>query len=116
MLALDWGTMSPVLTPTLLDPIAERFELSETELGRLFGVSRQAVGQWRERGVPSNRMAKVTTVAAIGDLLGHQLKAERIPGVARRPADAYGGLSMLGRTESAKQDGLRMRTRRSLDS
>ena len=45
--------MGPVQTPTLLDPIAERFELTETELGRLFGVSRQAVGQWRERGVPS---------------------------------------------------------------
>ena len=87
--------MNPVLTPTLLDPIVETFELTETELGHLFGVSRQAVGQWRERGVPSNRMAKVTTVAAIGDLLGHQLKAERIPGVARRPAGAYGGLSML---------------------
>ena len=56
--------MSPVLTPTLLDPIAETLELNETELARLFGVSRQAVGQWRERGVPSNRMAKVTTAAA----------------------------------------------------
>src|SRR5215210_5881101 len=87
--------MSPVLTPTLLDPIAETFELTETELGRLFGVSRQAVAQWRERGVPSNRMAKVATVAAIADLLRHRLKAERIPGIARRPADAYGGLSML---------------------
>ena len=44
--------MSPVLTPTLLDPIAETLELSETELARLFGVSRQAVGQWRERACP----------------------------------------------------------------
>src|SRR3954449_3246693 len=87
--------MSSVLTPTLLDPIAETFELSETELGRLFGVSRQAVGQWRERGVPSNRMAKVATVAAICDLLNHRLKPERIPGAARRPAAAYGGLSIL---------------------
>src|SRR4051812_50195473 len=86
--------MSPVLTPTLLDPVSETFELSETELGRLFGVSRQAVGQWRERGVPSNRMAKVTTVAAIGDLLRHRLKRERIPGIARRPAEAYGGPSV----------------------
>ena len=98
--------MSPVLTPTLLDPIAETLELSETELGRLFGVSRQAVGQWRERGVPSNRMAKVTTVAAICDLLGHRLKPERIPGVARRPAKAYGGLSMLEMIERDRQDEL----------
>jgi hypothetical protein len=107
--------MSPVLTPTLLDPIAETFELNETELGRLFGVSRQAVGQWRERGVPSNRMAKVATVAAIGDLLQHRLKPERIPGIARRPADAYGGLSMLAMIERDRQDELQAEVRRSFD-
>jgi DNA-binding XRE family transcriptional regulator len=107
--------MSSVLTPTLLDPIAERFELTETELGRLFGVSRQAVGQWRERGVPSSRMAKVTTVAGIGDLLGHQLKAERIPGIARRPAEAYGGLSMLEMIERDRDDELIRMIRRTFD-
>src|SRR3954465_8394765 len=98
--------MNPVLTPTLLDPIAETLELPEPELGRLFGVSRQAVGQWRERGVPSNRMGEGTTGAAIGDPLGHQLKPERIPGVARRPADAYGGLSMLEMIERGREDEL----------
>ena len=36
--------MSPVLTPTLLDPVAETLELSETELGRLFGVSQAGGG------------------------------------------------------------------------
>jgi hypothetical protein len=107
--------MSPVLTPTLLDPIAETFELSETELGRLFGVSRQAVGQWRERGVPTTRMTMVTTVAAIADLLGHQLKPERIPGVARRPADAYGGLSMLEMIERGREDELLRMVRRTFD-
>src|SRR3954454_22397057 len=107
--------MSPVLTPTLLDPIAETLELSETELGRLFGVSRQAVGQWRERGVPSSRMAKVATVAAICDLLRHTLKPERIPGIARRPAAAYGGLSMLELIERDRQDELQARVRQSFD-
>lgn len=107
--------MSPVLTPTLLDPIADTFELSETELGRLFGVSGQAVGQWRERGVPSNRMAKVATVAAIADLLRHRLKPERIPGIARRPADAYGGVSMLELIERDRQDELQAEVRSSFD-
>jgi hypothetical protein len=107
--------MSPVLTPTLLDPIAETLELSETELGRLFGVSRQAVGQWRERGVPSSRKAKVATVAAIGDLLHHQLKPERIPGIARRPAEAYDGLSMLEMIERDREDDLLSLVRRSFD-
>ena len=107
--------MNPVLTPTLLDPVAETFELSETELGRLFGVSRQAVGQWRERGVPSSRMAKLATTAAICDLLRHRLKPERIPGIARRPARAYGGLSMLEMIESDRQDELQAEMRRSFD-
>jgi hypothetical protein len=107
--------MNPVLTPTLLAPISETFELTETELGRLFGVSRQAVGQWRERGVPSNRMAKVATVAAIADLLEHRLKAERIPGISRRPAEAYGGLSMLEMIERDRQDELQTEVRRSFD-
>jgi DNA-binding transcriptional regulator YdaS (Cro superfamily) len=107
--------MSPVLSPTLLDPIAETLELTETELGRLFGVSRQAVGQWRERGVPSNRVAKVATVAAIGDLLRHRLRPERTPGIARRPADAYGGLSMLEMIERDRQDELQAEVRRSFD-
>jgi hypothetical protein len=85
------------------------------ELGRLFGVSRQAVGQWRERGVPSRRMAKVATVAAIADLLGRRLRAERIPGIARRPADAYGGLSMLGMIERDREDELQALIRSSFD-
>ncbi|MFI5025824.1 MAG: hypothetical protein ACHQCI_03625 [Solirubrobacterales bacterium] len=107
--------MNPVLTPTLLDPVAETFELSETDLGRLFGVSRQAVGQWRERGVPSSRMAKLATTAAICDLLRHRLKPERIPGIARRPARAYSGLSMLEMIESDRQDELQAEMRRSFD-
>lgn len=107
--------MAPVLTPTLLDPIAETLELSETELGRLFGVSRQAVGQWRERGVPSSRKGKIATVAAICDLLRHRLKRERIPGIARRPADAYGGLSIIEMIQRDRQDELQALIRRSFD-
>ena len=80
---------------SLLDEIQAAFGLSKSELGELFGVSRQAVDQWRGRGVPSNRQEKAATIAATADLLSHQLKAERLPGVARRPAAAYGGSTML---------------------
>jgi DNA-binding XRE family transcriptional regulator len=107
--------MSPVLTPTLLDPIAETLGLTETELGRLFGVSRQAIGQWRERGIPSSRQAKAATVASICDLLGHQLKPERIPGIARRPAPAYGGLSMLEMIGRDRHERLHQLVRQSFD-
>ena len=79
--------------PSLLDEIQAAFGLTNTELGRLFGVSRQAVDQWRARGVPGNRQEKAAAIAATADLLSHQLKAERLPGIARRPA--YAGLTML---------------------
>jgi len=64
-------------------------------LASLFGVRRQAVDQWLERGVPSERQEKVQTLIAICDLLERKLKPGRLAGVARRPADAYGGKTML---------------------
>jgi hypothetical protein len=75
--------------------LMDAFELSKTELGLLFGVRRQAVDQWLERGVPSERQEKVQTLVAIADLLERKLKPGRIAGVARRPADAYGSKTML---------------------
>lgn len=75
--------------------LMDAFDLSKTELGSLFGVRRQAVDQWLERGVPSERQEKVQTLIAIVDLLERKLKPGRLAGVARRPADAYGGKTML---------------------
>jgi hypothetical protein len=75
--------------------LMDAFALSKTELGRLFGVSRQAVDQWLERGVPSERQEKLATLLAVVDLLERKLKPGRLPGVARRPADAYDGQTML---------------------
>jgi hypothetical protein len=69
--------------------------LNQTELGALFGVRRQAVDQWAARGVPAERQEKLATLGEIADLLAAKLKRDRIPGVARRSADAYGGRSML---------------------
>jgi hypothetical protein len=75
--------------------LMDAFELSKTELGSLFGVRRQAVDQWLERGVPAERQEKVQTLLAITDLLERKLKPGRLAGAARRPADAYGGKTML---------------------
>jgi hypothetical protein len=71
------------------------FALSKSELGRLFGVSRQAVDGWLAHGVPADRQEKLATLLALADLLERKLKTDRIPGVARRPADAYGGRTLL---------------------
>jgi hypothetical protein len=78
-----------------LERIRQVFALSLTQLGELFGVTRQAVSQWLEKGVPEEREAKVSTVASIADLLERQLKTDRIPGIVRREADAYGGRNAL---------------------
>ncbi|MDQ3759670.1 MAG: hypothetical protein M3331_06995 [Actinomycetota bacterium] len=79
----------------LLATIEAPFGLNRTETGRLFGVTRQAVESWHVDGVPSRRQEKAAAVAGIADLLSRRLKPERLPGIARRPAEAYGGLTML---------------------
>lgn len=107
--------MTTALATSLLDEIQATFDLSVTELARLFGVRRQAVAQWRERGIPSSRQEKAAAVAALGDLLTYRLKEERIPGVARRPAAAYGGLTMLEMIEAGRHGELVDTVRRSFD-
>lgn len=69
--------------------------LSRTDLAGLFGVKRQALERWGTHGVPAERQGKLATLGAIADLLTTQLKSDRIPGVVRRTAAAYGGRSIL---------------------
>ncbi len=95
--------------------LIEAFDLSKTELGSLFGVRRQAVDQWLDRGVPADRQEKVQTLLAVVDLLDRKLKPGRLPGVARRPADAYGGKTMLELIEAGRHDELLRRVRESFD-
>jgi DNA-binding XRE family transcriptional regulator len=78
-----------------LQRVTSALDINRTELARLFGVRRQAIEQWERRGVPGERQEKLATLDAIVDLLAAKLKPERIPGVVRRPAPAYGGRSIL---------------------
>ncbi len=73
----------------------ETWGLSQAEAARLFGVSRQAIGKWRRRGVPAERAGAVADLAAATDLLVHYLKRDRIPAVVRRPIPALGGVSLV---------------------
>lgn len=99
----------------LLSEITETFRLSKSELGRLFGVSRQAISEWERSGIPVSRQPKATVIAAIGDLLSHRLKRERIPGIARRRAPAYGDRTMLEMIAADQHEELLEITRRSFD-
>lgn len=78
-----------------LERVQDALGLSSAELGELFGVSRQAIDQWKERGIPPGRRARVGNVVSAIDFLDRKLKAGRLPLIARRPAAAFGGQSLL---------------------
>lgn len=103
------GTVGP------LREIMDTFALTYTDVGRLFGVSRQGVTQWLADGIPGDRQAKAATIAQVAALLRHSLVPERIPGLARQPADVYGGRSMLDMIEEDEHVRLLELTRRSFD-
>ncbi len=60
--------------------------LSRSEAARLFGVTRQALSKWLQRGVPENRFVDVGNLSAATDFLVRYLKPARIPAVVRRAA------------------------------
>ena len=73
----------------------EVWGLSQAETARLFGVSRQAIGKWLNRGIPPERSGAVSDLAAATDLLVRYLKRDRIPAVVRRPIPALGEASLM---------------------
>jgi hypothetical protein len=98
-----------------LERVKRLFDLSNSELARLFGTSRQAATSWLIKGVPSARLPKLHTVLNAGELLERQLKPGRIAAVARQRADAYGGISMLEMISAGRQEELLEDIRRSFD-
>ena len=78
-----------------LDRVLEVWGLSQSEAGRRFGVSRQAIAKWVSEGVPADRTQGVAELAAATDLLVHHLQRDRIPAVVRRPMAAFDDESLL---------------------
>ena len=79
-----------------LDRVQEIFGLSRTDTAQVFGVSRQAVQQWHDRGVPETHLERLDRLLLRAwRLLERKLKPGQVPLVARRPAAAYGGKSLL---------------------
>ena len=87
---------------TALAEVKDTFLLTDTELGKLLGVSRQAVGQWWSRGVPVAQMAEVDRLRELAESIERDVQAARIPAVIRQPAKDLGGLTLL---EYVKQNG-----------
>ena len=82
-----------------LDEIRAAFDLSETELGSLFGITRQAVSHWRAHGIPPHRSADVARVAELAEYLVREFLADRLPQIVRTPGrhknDGLGGRTFL---------------------
>lgn len=104
-----WGEqlrpLAEVLTSDRSDPprdqapvlgqIRRILDLSDPELARILGVTRQAMEQWRKRGIPAERSADVDRLSAAADWLAEELIAERIPQIVRTPVPGLGGRTML---------------------
>lgn len=78
-----------------LEVIGDELALGDSEIGQLFGVSRQAVRQWRDRDIPPERLGRVGEVLRVVQVMSRKLKPGRLALVARRPAAAFGGRSLL---------------------
>ena len=71
------------------------WDLSATQLGEMFGISRQAASKWLAEGAPASRRDQVALLGQATDLLDQWVKRERIPAVVRRPVEALGGRTRL---------------------
>lgn len=78
-----------------LAAIEHTFGLSKSALGRIFGISRQAVDEWLDKGVPAGRIADVQRLADLAHALKRRFIAERIPQIARAGIPGLGGRSIL---------------------
>lgn len=85
---------NPVGAPDVVK-VLETWRLTRAETARLFGVSRQAIGKWRRRGVPPERAEAIADLAAATGLLVRHLRRDRIPAVVRRPIPARGDTSLV---------------------
>lgn len=78
-----------------LTRIERTFALSKSALGRLFGISRQAVDEWLAKGVPAGRAADVGRIADLAGALERRFIPERVPQIARAAIPGLGGRSIL---------------------
>lgn len=103
------------ISPPLVH-VKELFGLNSSELAELFGVTRQAVDQWERSGeLPPGRREKLANLLAVGELLERKLSPGRLPLIARRRADVYGGRTMLEMVTADRDGELRDLTERAFD-
>jgi hypothetical protein len=98
-----------------LEYVAWVFELNQPELASLFGVTRQAIDQWKDRGIPAKHLPLVSDLVAIGELLDRKLKPGRLPMLVRQPSAAYGGMSFIEMIKANRHKEVREALERAFD-
>jgi DNA-binding XRE family transcriptional regulator len=84
-----------VADQSAIDEIRAILRLSETDLATLIGVRRQAVTQWRVRGIPADRAPLVDQYLEMARYLSTSFAPDRIPAIIRRPVPSLAGKSWL---------------------
>ncbi|MDX1659280.1 MAG: hypothetical protein R3343_10710 [Nitriliruptorales bacterium] len=87
--------LDDALSAGALERTVRLWDISNAELGRMFGVSRQAASTWLQDGPPAARRDQVELLGQATDLLDRWVKRERIPAVVRRPVDVLDGRTRL---------------------
>jgi hypothetical protein len=100
---------------TGLESLLAAWQMTVTEMATLFGVRRQAVGQWLDVGVPAIRLPKLATMQRVAELLERNLLAERVPAVVRAPSDRWHGATMLELVAADRHEELLVDVARSFD-
>jgi len=83
------------LTASPLRRTAQLWDVSTAQIGRMFGVSRQAAAKWMAEGPPAGRRDQVVALCQATDLLDRWIKRDRIAAVVRRPVAVLGGRTRL---------------------
>ena len=73
------------------------------------------IAQWREQGVPVAHQPKLNAIARIADRLERNLIPERIPGVVRTAAPAFGKQTLLDQIEQNRHEDALRRVEHSFD-
>jgi len=79
----------------LLERTMRLWDISASQLGVMFGVSRQAMAKWLSDGPPAIRRDQVALLDQSTDLLDRWIKRDRIPAVVRRNVDSLDGRTRL---------------------
>ena len=93
----------------------DTLSLSKSDVAHLMGVSRQAVDKWLLAGPPAERAPKIGAIAEIADILRYRLLPGLPAEVVRRPAEAYGGRTMVNLIASDEHEWLLQSVKDSFD-